>query len=374
MDEARFQRLALLITGCAAFAMMGAGLSLYGPSVLSYQRLFGLNSGDAGWVLSAHWVGSLSGVLVMFLFPGKIGPRPGLFLFAAGGGLLGAGLSWGLTLLGAVTLGLGYGLLGAVFNPRILALFGARGPAMLALINAVFSFGAIMAPLAFTMVASNPERLFMFMGLLTFVVFLAAGPASRTNASGAAVGIGFRMNPPILILGAFGIGLEVALVGLGPSALVQSGIDETTAAKLLSAFYLTFLLGRIVLIFMAERLPAFGIFLAGMILTSVGLWGCALISPAWFFAPIGIAAGLFFPGYYVTGTALLGNDPRVSPFLIGVAQVGAMLLPLGLAQTIEPLGQRGFFWVAAGLTLGLSVVAALVYPRLSRAVQARRRE
>ena len=367
MDEARFQRLALLITGCAAFTMMGAGLSLYGPSVLSYQRLFGLTPGDAGWVLSAHWVGSLSGVLVMFLFPGRIGPRPGLFLLAAGGGLLGAGVSWGVTLLGAVTLGLGYGLLTAVFNPRILALFGARGPAMLALINAVFSLGAIMAPLAFSMVTSNPERLFMLMGALTFAVFLAAGPASRTKTSGAVAGTGFRINLPILILGALGIGLEVSLVGLGPSALVQSGIDEVTAAKLLSAFYLTFLLGRIVLIFIADRLPAFAIFLAGMVLTSAGLLGCALISPQWFFAPIGIAAGLFFPGYYVTGTAQLGNDPRVSPFLIGVAQVGAMLLPLGLAQTIEPLGLRGFFWVAAALTLGLSVMAAVVYPRLTRA-------
>jgi hypothetical protein len=42
--------------------MMGAGISLYGPSVLSYQRLFNLTAGDAGWVLSAHWLGSLSGV------------------------------------------------------------------------------------------------------------------------------------------------------------------------------------------------------------------------------------------------------------------------------------------------------------------------
>lgn len=311
MDAAKYQRMALLITGCAAFAMMGAGLSLYGPSVLSYQKLFSLSAGDAGWVLSAHWVGSLSGVLTMFLLPGRIGPRPGLLLLAAGGGLLGAGFSYPLTLLGAAILGLGYGSLTAVFNPRILALFGARGPAMLALVNAVFSFGAIVAPLAFSLVTSHPERLFMVLGALTFLVFLAAGPASRTSAAPAgAAGTGFKMNLPILILGGFGIGMEVSLVGLGPSALVHSGIDEKSAAKLLSAFYLTFLLGRIALIFMAHRVPAFAIYLTGMALTCLGLLGCAMISPGWFFAPIGIAAGLFFPGYYVTGSARVALPDR----------------------------------------------------------------
>lgn len=369
MDSLQFQRLALLLTGCAAFAMMGAGLSLYGPSVLSYQDLFGLTTGQAGWVLSAHWIGSLSGVLVMFLFPGVIGPRPGLFLLATGGALLGAGLSWIATLLGAVTLGLGYGLLTAVFNPRILQAFGARGPAMLALINAVFSFGAILAPLAFSLVTTHPERLFIVMGGLTALVLLGAGPASRVKAGDATAGKGFRLNLPILVLGAFGIGMEVSLVGLGPSALVRSGIEEAMAAKLLSAFYLTFLLGRIGLIFLAHRLPAFSIFLAGMALTSLGLWGCAVFSPAWFFAPLGLAVGLFFPGYYVTGSMLLGNDPRVSPFLIGIAQIGAAILPLVLAQMMEPMGPRGFFWITAALTLGLTAFSVLVYPALRTAGQ-----
>ncbi len=366
MDEAKHQRLALLATGSAAFAMMGAGISLYGPSVLSYQRLFNLTAGDAGWVLSAHWLGSLSGVLTMFLFPGRIGPRPGLALLAVGGILLGAGLSWALTLLGAVVMGVGYGSLTAVFNPRILAMFGARGPAMLALVNAVFSLGAILAPFAFSLVAENPERLFVLMGALTLLVFFFAGPAARGHTKTAEAGKGFRLNLPILILGAFGIGLEVSLVGLGPTALVRSGIGEATVARLLSAFYLTFLFGRIALIFLAHRLPAYAVFLTGMVGTSLGLLGCALFSPFWFFAPIGIATGLFFPGYYVTGTALLGKDPRVSPFLIGAAQIGAMLLPLILAQFIEPFGALGFFWVTGGLTLVLSVASALFYPSLRR--------
>jgi FHS family glucose/mannose:H+ symporter-like MFS transporter len=369
MDADRKYRLALLITGCAAFTMMGAGLSLYGPAVLSYQALFSLTSEKASWVLSAHWAGSLSAVLVMFLFPGRIGPRPGLFFLAAGAGLLGAGISWAVTLIGAVVLGLGYGSLIAVFNPRILVAFGPRGPAMLSLINAVFSLGAILAPLAFSLATSNPERLFMILGAMTALIFLTAGPASRGEAQTASKGGGFKVRPLILIFGAFGIGLEASLVGLGPLALVRSGVSEASAAQLLSAFFLTFLFGRIGLIFLADRLPSFALFLMGMILTSAGLWGCALFSPEWAFPLIGFAAGMFFPGYYVTGTAQMGDDPRVSPFLIGMAQIGAMVLPLILALSIDPFGPRGFFWVTAALTLVLSALSALSYRRLIRPAQ-----
>ncbi len=370
MDNARFQRLALLITGCAAFTMMGAGLSLYGPSVLSYQDLFSLSTEQASRVLSAHWIGSLSAVLVMFLFPGRIGPRPGLFMLAAGAALLGSGVSWGITLLGAAVLGVGYGALTAVFNPRILAAYGTRGPAMLSLINAVFSLGAIMAPLAFSLVTVHPERLFMVLAAITALIFLGAGPATRATSVGGNAGTGFRIRPLILIFGAFGIGLEVSIVGLGPAALVRSGVAEDASAQLLSAFYLTFLFGRIALIFLADRVPSFALFAAGMMLTTAGMFGCALISPAWVFPFIGLAAGMFFPGYYVTGTALMGDDPRVSPFLIGIAQVGAMILPMVLAQTIEPFGPRGFFWVTGGLTLALSGLAALSFGPFSRAANA----
>jgi FHS family glucose/mannose:H+ symporter-like MFS transporter len=367
MDTETSQRLKLLITASAAFAMMGAGLSLYGPSVLSYQRLFDLSLGTAGWVLSAHWIGSLSGVLTMFFLPGRIGTRTGLVLLASGAVLLGSGLSFALTLLGAVILGLGYGTLTANFNPRILSAYGAQGPAMLALINAVFSLGAIAAPFAFSQIASHPERLFVLMGVLTLVIAIAAGAPPPKVAPSAPSGRGFRIHLPILVLGAIGIGMEVSVVGLGPSALVHSGLSEKTSAQLLSAFYVAFLIGRIALIFIAHKFPSFAIFVCGAVLTFFFLLGCAAISPFWFFAPMGFAIGLFFPGYFVTGIALLGNDPRSAPFLIGTAQIGAMVLPLALSQTIEPFGLHSFFWAAAVVALVLFLVSASFYPRLRAA-------
>lgn len=363
-----FDRMALLATGSAAFAMMGAGLSLYGPAVLSFERLFELTTAEASRVIAAHWVGSLSGVLAMFLFPERIGPRPGLVALALGAVLLGAGLGWTATLLGAAVLGLGYGALTAVFNPRILSAFGVRGPAMLSLINAVFSLGAILAPFAFSLIAERPERLFILMGLLTLVVAAGAGPAGRVRAEDPGQGGGgFRLNLPILVFGAMGIGLEVAFAGLGPAALVRAGEDEATAARLLSAFYVAFLAGRVVLIFTAHRIAAFTIYVLGMVLAALALLGAALVDPGFFFPPLGLAAGLFFPGYYVTGSALLGRDPRVSPFLIGIAQIGAMGLPLILAIAVDPFGPRGFFWVTGGLAGALAALSLLAWPAMRKA-------
>lgn len=367
MDQANRQRTVLLVTGCAAFAMMGAGMSLYGPSVLSYQALFSLTTEQASRVLLAHWIGSLSAVVAMFFLPGRVGPRPALFLVAAGAGLLGAGISWAVTLGGALALGLGYGALTAVFNPRILTAYGARGPAMLSLINAVFSLGAIAAPLAFSLASAHPERLFLLVGAITALILLGAGPASRTKAAAAVAGAGpFRLRPLILMFGFLGIGTEVALVGLGPSALVRSGEAQPFAAQLLSAFYLAFLAGRIGLVFAAHRLPPFALYLIAAGLTSAGLWGCALISPVWFYPLTGLPAGMFFQAYYVTGTALMGDNPRVSPLLIGVAMSGAMLMPMALVTTIEPFGPLGFFWVTAAGATALTAGAALAYPRMSR--------
>ena len=57
---------ALLIAGILSFAVMGAGQSLYGPALPAFAREFGLTVGQAGWLVSALWIGSAAGVALMF--------------------------------------------------------------------------------------------------------------------------------------------------------------------------------------------------------------------------------------------------------------------------------------------------------------------
>ena len=59
---------ALLITGIASFVLMGAGQSLFGPALPAFARDLGLTVAEAGWLISALWVGSILGVACMFRY------------------------------------------------------------------------------------------------------------------------------------------------------------------------------------------------------------------------------------------------------------------------------------------------------------------
>lgn len=349
-------RQALLATGLASFVLLGLAQSIFGPTLPAYQRQFGLDTAQAGWLVSAFWVGTLLGVAAMYLAAGRSGPRPGLAAAVIGAALMGWAPVWAVVLLGAVLFGGGYGALAAVFNPRILAAFGARGGAMMSLLNAIFSFGAIAAPLVFLALGSEPRPTFLAFAAFGAVIWLAAGPVARDGAGAETARDGYRLHWPLLIFGFLGTGLEAALVGLGPTALIRAGVEAEASSRLLSVFYASYLVARLALIFVADRVPAFSIYVGAMGFAVVCALGALYISPAWFFPPMGISASLFFHGFFVTGTRKMGRDARVPPLVIGSGLVGAIVLPLICAQLIGGMGERGFFWLvlvwAAAVTLG----------------------
>lgn len=359
-------RLALLLVGVASFIIMGAGQSLFGPALPGYQRAFQISTAAAGVVISAFFAGCFMAVAGMYFVGNRLSPRSGLAGILLGNALMAAAPAWSLTLLGAWIFGLGYGCLTAIFNPRILAAFGPRGPSMLSLVNAAFSIGAIAAPLVFVWLGSDPRLVFWILAALTALAFAAAGPAGRAKASGPANSSGFRLHLPILGFGLIAIGIEVSLVGLGPTALIRVGIAESRAAELLSLFFVAFLAGRITLVFFAHRLPAFGIYTAGTAIAALCALGCALGNPVYFFPPMGFATGLLFPGYYVTGTRKMGEDARVAPLIIASGLIGAIISPLIYAQLIPLMGERGFFWLIAAVAGTITLLALASYRQMQR--------
>jgi len=362
-------RLALLLAGTASFIIMGAGQAIFGPSLPIYQRVFSLTTAGAGTLISAFWVGCFIAVTAMFYLGDRLSPRAGLAAIALGGAALAWTPVWELKLVAAAIFGLGYGCLTAIFNPRILAAYGDRGPGMLSLVNAAFSVGAIAAPLVFVALGSDPGLVYYILAGLTALTFAAAGPASRARAAGPENRSGFRLDLPIVLFGGVGIGIETSLGGLGPTALIRSGIAEDRAAELLSLFFVAFLCGRVALAFLAHRLPSFAIYIIAAGLTATCAFGCATVSPSLFFPPMGLAVGLFFPGYYVTATARMGSDARVASVTIMGGLLGAILSPLVYANLIPLMGDRGFFWLVAGVTATLTLLALLSWRRMQAVSQ-----
>ncbi len=354
----------LLFAGVATFVMMGAGQSLFGPALPVYVRDFSLSEAEAGLFVALLWVGCFVGVGLMFFKGALVGPRQTLAVMAAGTGLMAASPGWVLTLAGGMVFGMGYGMATAVFNPRVMRAFGARGPSMLSLLNATFGVGAIAAPLAFVWIGSDPRWAFGMVAVVILVIFLFAGPAGREGVAPAGEVKAFRPHWGILGFGLVAIGMEASLAGLGPTALIQAGIDEKAASQLLSAFFVVFLLARVMLIFIAHRVEPFLLYTLSVGSAAVFALGAVFLSPAVFFVAMGASAGVFFPGFYVTASGTMGEDIRVPPTIVASGLVGAICTPLVLAPLSSAMGERGFFVLAAGILLAVSVAAFLSLRRM----------
>ncbi len=358
----------LLAIGIATFILMGAGQSVYGPSLPVFARDFTLTLSDAGWLVSAHWIGCAAGVILTYLAGAAITPRHALAAMAAGAAGIAAGAGWWTTLAAALVFGLGYGLATVVLNPRVLRAFGPRGPAMLSLLNATFGIGAIGAPLAFVALGNDPGRTFWIIAATAGAVFVIAALTDKREAAATTATAGaapFRPHWPILGFGAIAIGMEACLIGLGPTALIAAGETEVRAAELLSAFFVTFLSARVILIFTAHLMPSFTLWTGAMAGAALSAAGAVLIAAGPFFVAMGFFAGLFFPGYYVTASRKMGTDPRVAATIIGAGLVGGISSPILLASVLEGAGGSTFFWLMGTAAAGLTVAGLACLRRMN---------
>lgn len=209
---------ALLCVGFVTYVMMGAGQSLYGPALPAFSRIFAVAEGEVGYLVSAHWVGCFLGVGVMYLRGAWVTPRHCLVAMALRAGLIATLAAWWVTLLGATIFGLGYGFATAVFNPRVLRAFGAKGPSMLSFLNATFALGAIAAPLVFVAFGSDPRWSFGLTAGLAALIWLGAGAAGRAEAAPAGAVRAFRTNGRSWALARWRSGWRLASSALAPPA------------------------------------------------------------------------------------------------------------------------------------------------------------
>jgi MFS transporter, FHS family, glucose/mannose:H+ symporter len=349
--------LGLLCVSLTAFIMMGAGQSLYGPALPAFTRSLALADGQASWLISAHWLGCGFGVAAMYVFGARIGPRHAVGAMAIGAAVVAVAIGWWTTLLGALIFGAGYGCATVVFNPRVLVAFGARGPAMVSLINASFGIGAIASPLAFVALGSNPVTSFAVVAVIATVIWLVAGGLNAPKAQAASPAQPFNPRFGLMLFAVFGIGLEACLIGLGPTALIATGQTEDNAATLLSGFFVAFLCARVALVFIAHRIAPFTLFTLAMAGAAICAIGAITISAPTFFVATGGFAGLFFPGFYVAASRVMGTDPRVAPTIIAAGLVGGIPAPVIMSGIMGHLGTDGFFWIVAAVATIVATAA-----------------
>lgn len=357
----------LLAAGMICFIVTGAAQGVVGPAIPLFETRFGIDTARASWVLSSLGLGGFASLVILYFAGSRVTPRMALALMALGAAGLALAPSFGLAVAGGLTYGLGFGAAAAMFNQRVLQAFGPRGTSMLSLLNAAFSIGSISAPLAFLASGSRPELVFGVVAVIAALTLTiaqstpaaAAGPATQVAAKP------FRFHLPIMAFGYIGIGIEVSLAGLGPTGLIRAGLTPEQASQLLSAHFLALLVGRLGLAWLGGRLSGFAIYAIAMgSIAACGL-GAVFIDPGPFFVAMGFFAGMFFPGYYVTASAKMGDDPRTSPVILATAQVGVVTVPLIVAQLLPMLGERGFFDILTATAVVVSLLSLAAFRRMS---------
>ncbi len=362
------------VAGClAAFALIGALASVYGPLIPFLQARYGVPRSTAGSVLSAHFSGSLAGVVWTAWAARRLRGRaflvPALASIAVGGVLLAAAPRWWVVLAGAAAAGFGSGILDFGLNRLFAQNFGARKGAMLNVLNALYGVGAVAGPLIVAATAARHAR-WIFVGTALLAACVAPSMAlvrvggaapdrpvpDRPGRARLPPGLGLFIAAYLLYMG-----VEAGIGGWEPTHLKAVGFSAASAASATSVFWLCLTAGRFGVAAVALRVSARRIVLVSAVASVVAL-GVALRAPL---APYGYAAaGLTLAPIFPTGLAWLAqtrpdSDDAVA-YLLAAVMLGGAVFPLGTGWIIQRAGAAATPAVLGALALGCAAAFTMI--------------
>lgn len=355
------------ITGLLSFLLIGAAQAIYGPALPGLAEHFQLPTSTTGLLITVHGIGALIGVLgsVPLAAHGLARYRTGtaVLMVLAGGLLIGTAPAWWVALFGASLLGLGHGILSAGLNPLFAARFGARGPAMVNLLNALFGMGAIVGSLMVG-VLEQPRLPFvgvaLFAGLLLPFAFQLDDRVERTGAA-QSVGRPGRTWYAFVLLLALAVGVEASSGGWTATYLVSQGSSVAAAAATTSLFYLVFTASRLLGMPLSQRFrPA--TLVAGALVLAAVLLGTSHFVPLAPYAlvALGGAVSLFFPNIFSWLVAAQPQATRFSGLAIAAGVLGSALFPALVGQITAVTGKGSIPTVLLALSVMTLILAAVL--------------
>lgn len=368
--ETSFTRLAFAAS-LGAFVLIGALDAVYGPLLHPISHRFGVPLALAGTVISINFAGALLGVLSALAAFGRAPGRPvATFAQAAvGAGCLTIAVSrgWPVLATGVFVAGIGFGATDLSLN-QLMARTRARGrAARLAILNAAFGAGAVLAPVFVDVLGGRTLVLGFAIAAVIACAMAACLAGISTGAAGAVTppapqdrdqaGVRRHAGVAVAALGyLLYVGCESGTAGWIPAHLEALHYSPKFAAAVTSGFWGAMTVGRIVAVPASRTLAARHMVLASCPLLTIALALTAVpaIAPAGYVVA-GFAAAPIFPigldwiaaafprGQPATSWALTGSfaggivGPAVvsaAVSLAGVHAVPAVLSSLAGATTL----------------------------------------
>lgn len=358
-----------------AALLAGAGLAYLGwagllvPALIrSIEPAFAQTDAGVGVFFFVNAVASVGGSIGGGLLTERIGRRvvltTGVMLMVIGLASLAVVPSWGLFLLAAVPLGLGFGSIDGGMNGLVLDLYPEGRGRALNLLHLSFSLGALASPLFVgRLVDAGASWQSVMLGSAVAAVPLAVLfavlrlPSGRHAHSPGVSAVRTGLALPLVLLAvaiACYVGSEIGVSNWLVRYLESASLTLATSA--LALFWGCLALGRLVSARLGDRFDH-AWFAAVSALAAAAALVAAVAVPSLpasivLFGVVGFAFGPVYPLIVaVAGDRYPARSAAVSGFLSGTAVIGAIIYP--------PL--MGFVSVGAGLGAAMLGAAVLVF-------------
>jgi FHS family Na+ dependent glucose MFS transporter 1 len=365
-----------------AFLGLGVALSFFGPALPTLRDTTGSTLDQIGLVFAAQSVGGLVGAVVAGTLYRRLG-GPHLIALAvllmagALGAVALAGTLGAVIVLGAL-IGLGAGTTDVAANsvvPTVVA--PSRVTSSMNVLHLCFALGAVATPLLVGVSVAVGDGL----GLVCAIATVSLVPVAvvlwrRHGAAGARAAIEQHAasgpGPAAWRLGVVAVfyvlyvGLEVGFAGWVATYVVELDLGRDWATVATTGFWAGFLLGRLVMAGVGDRLPtervlwlstaaACVVALALGLLGGSGAAGIAVLSVVF-----GAAIAPQFPTMLAHLHRAVPLTGPVTAWCIVGSSIGGLLIPPLLGVIMEEVGPAALPWSLAVIAAGCVVALAAV--------------
>jgi len=347
------QRL-IAITGIFVFAFLGSIQALYGPLLPGLRRSFAIDAGTVGLLFTAHGLGALLGIFVPSMVRSAAIARRWLSIATAlllvGAAALAWAPTWPTTLAAAFILAMGFGVHVIRLNSLFIAGFASRGMTMTQLLNAAFSIGSILGPIALGLAGAQSQGLFGAVAACAAVLLPLCVLTDRAAYQAPEPALGHdnktvTPNGARLLLVAFValmslyVGVENSIAAWTTTFALAKGYTYAEAANLTATFFGCIFTGRLLAAWLGHRIRA-----AGLVI-GASVWVVICLSVAVFsslgpvaFAVTGFALSPIFAATLVWLGSALPTTRHANALVIGGALIGSALFPPLVGRVIAQFG------------------------------------
>ncbi|KYG25610.1 MFS transporter [Alkalihalobacillus trypoxylicola] len=374
-----------------AYLLTGFGHIIIGSVLEPMLQHYQLDYRDGGQLIMNQFFGFLVGVLFAPKIIKALGRRNtlllSLFLFAFSQLSLGLLLHWEWLLFIIPLGGAGIGLIETTLAGLIIGKLKEKKASIMVLTEALFGVGALTVPIfaaifiatgswnhvfiLISVIVSSTLLLWAFIRFPEYEFLLIRERKSMNEPKKDGAARFPKMTYPMVFLGSFFfflyVGVEMTFPNYLPSILgMMSNLSDSVLALSITVFWGAMTIGRIIMIFIIDRVGFPRLFFITTLGQTVTL-GLFALSPHYIisFLVIFVAGllmgGIFSLGLLVVNEGIPGLEDRTTSLMIAMGGLGGALLPRLFGEMLDRYSVHLTLWTIFSLAIVMFILTVMIF-------------